>query len=373
MFEIIRNVGRHKARTGLTVFGIVIGIFAVTVMGSMTEYFNQLIDNGIKLAGTAITVSPKGGLYSVITESDMKRIGRVPGVKAVVPLVSARLEPGGSIQFGPPEQVTGEPPDLASLVNPPVTRGRWLQRGDSYEAVIGVKIAKKRNLDIGSTLNWREHDFTVVGIMRQTETVPDTTVVIPIDIERHILKQPSLIAGVYAVPQDPEPVAANALARRIQSEVDTVKVQTLEEQLDQIRQGLVVFNVIMLGGAIVAAVVGGLAVINTMIMSVNERTREIGLKKAIGASDGDIVKEYLTEAALIGLIGGLTGLGLGTGFANLLNSATAASLGGTEIFTVTPRLALVAVGFATILGMAAGVYPAWNAARLNPVVALREE
>jgi putative ABC transport system permease protein len=155
--------------------------------------------------------------------------------------------------------------------------------------------------------------------------------------------------------------------------VDTVQVQTLEQQLDQIRQSLVVFNVIMLGGAIIAAIVGGLAVINTMVMSVNERTREIGLKKAIGASDGDIVKEFLTEAALIGLIGGLAGLALGTGFANLLNTATAASLGGTEIFDVTPRLALVAVGFATILGTGAGLYPAWNAARLNPVEALREE
>lgn len=373
MFEILRNITRHKARTSLTVFGIVIGIFAVTVMGSMTEYFNQLIDNGIKLAGTAITISPKGGLYSVITASDVKRIERVPGVKAVVPLVSARLEPGGSIQFGPPEQVVGEPPDLAYYVNPPVTQGRWLQRGDTYQAVIGVKIANKRNLNIGSTLTWREHDFTVVGIMRQTETVPDTMVIVPIDIERHILKQPNLIASVYAVPQDGSRAASDALALRIQADVDTVKVQTLEEQLDQIRQGLVVFNVIMLGGAIVAAVVGGLAVINTMIMSVNERTREIGLKKAIGATDGDIVREFLTEAALIGLIGGLAGLALGTGFSNLLNTVTAESLGGTEIFTVTPRLALIAVGFATVLGMGAGLYPAWNAARLNPVEALREE
>lgn len=373
MFEILRNILRHKARTGLTVFGIMIGIFAVTVMGSMTEYFNQLIDNGIKLAGTAITISPKGGLHSVITESDVRRIERVPGIKAVVPLVGARLDPGVGIQVGPPEQVLGEPPELASYVNPPVTRGRWLQRGDTYQAVIGVKIAGKRNLDLGSTLAWRDHDFTVVGIMKQTETTPDTSVVIPIDIERHILKQPNLIAGVYVVPQQETIVASNALARSIKAQVDTVNVQTVEENLDQIRQSLVVFNVVMLGGAIVAAIVGGLAVINTMIMSVNERTREIGLKKAIGASDGDIIREFLTEAAIIGLFGGLVGMALGTGFANLLNSATAQSLGGTEIFTVTPRLAAVAVAFATILGTGAGLYPAWNAARLNPVQALREE
>jgi putative ABC transport system permease protein len=373
MLEILRNLTRHKARTALTVFGIVIGIFAVTVMGSMTEYFNELIDNGIKLAGTAITIAAKDQLHPKITEGDLRRIERVAGVKVVVPLVSARLEPGGSVQFGPPDSVIGEPPDTAHYVNPSVTRGRWLQRGDSYAAVIGVKIAQRRNLDVGSTLTWREHDFTVVGIMRPTETVPDTEVIIPIDTERRILKQPDLIAAAYAVPQNETRAASDALAKRIQAEVDTVKVQTLQEQLDQVRQQLAVFNAILLSGAIISAIVGGLAVINTMIMSVNERTREIGLKKAIGATDGEIVREYMLEAAVLGLLGGLLGLGLGTGMANLLNASTAQALGGTEIFRVTPRLAVVAVGFAVFLGTGAGLYPAWNAARLDPVQALREE
>jgi putative ABC transport system permease protein len=153
--------------------------------------------------------------------------------------------------------------------------------------------------------------------------------------------------------------------------VDTVSVTTPEDAINQARQGLAIFNAILLGGAFLAVIVGGLAVVNTMIMSVSERTQEIGLKKAIGATDGDIIKEYVTEATLIGVFGGLIGIVLGTGLANLLNSTLSQALGGTDIFTVTPRLAAIALVFAVFLGAGAGLLPAWNAARLDPVKALR--
>jgi putative ABC transport system permease protein len=91
----------------------------------------------------------------------------------------------------------------------------------------------------------------------------------------------------------------------------------------------------------------------------------------VGASDREIVFEYLVEAGVIGLLGGVIGLLLGWGLASLLNAATSVALGGTAIFSVTPRLALVALGFALGLGAFAGLYPAWNAARLDPVKALR--
>jgi putative ABC transport system permease protein len=373
MFEILRNMSRRRVRTGLTLFGIVIGIFALTVMGSMSEYFNTLLDNAITQAGTNIGISTKGGFQSQLTESQMRRIERVPGVRAVIPSVFDTLGELGAVQFGTPDLVVGEPPEFVQFDLPAVTlkRGRWLQRGDTYHAVIGSKIASKKKLDLGGTIQWRDHDFTVVGIMNETQTSPDVMVIVPLDIARRLLKQPTLISSMSVVPQDPREV--NALAKRIQAAVDEVKVQTPQDAVDQVRQGLVVFNVILLSGAVLAVVVGGLAVINTMIMSVNERTREIGLKKAIGASDGEIVKEYVMEAAVIGLFGGLIGIGLGTLMANLLNTSVAQALGGTEIFTVTPRLAVIALTFAVVLGAGAGLYPAWNAARLDPVKALRSE
>lgn len=374
MFEILRNMSRRKVRTGLTIFGIVVGIFAVTVMGSMVEYFNILIDNAIKSAGQAIIVTPKGGFRATLSAADQGRIERVPGVKQVVPQVTSFLDSLEAVNFGPPNQVIGIPPEDALVLfsNDDLSQGHWLQRGDTYQAIIGWNIAKKKKLGIGGTLTWREKDFRVIGILKETQTAPDGWVIMPMDIVQKTIKRPDLISQMSVIPENPKG-DAEALAKQIQDVVSNVNVQTLKQQLDAVQQGLAIFNAILLSSAVLAAIIGGLAVVNTMIMSVSERTPEIGLKKAIGASEGNILREFLFEAAVIGLLGGAFGFLLGWGVAGLLNLSASQSLGGTEIFQVTPRLAVIAIGFAIFLGVAAGIVPAWSASRLDPVVALREE
>jgi putative ABC transport system permease protein len=132
-----------------------------------------------------------------------------------------------------------------------------------------------------------------------------------------------------------------------------------------------IFNAIIIGVAAISLIVGGLSVINTMAMSVAERTREIGIKRAIGGSRTRIVRELVAEAGVIGLIGGLLGLALGAVVVLLANEAGRS--GGTVLFDLTFGTAAFAVGFSTILGMVAGIIPAWSAARLDPVSALRYE
>jgi len=373
MLEILRNMMRRKVRTGLTVFGIVVGIFAVTVMGSMTEYFNVLIANARAGAGESIIVTPKGGFRATLSDADRRRIERVPGVKSIVPEVTTFLDSLSGVSFGPPDQVMGIPPDDALVLfsNDDLSAGRWIQRGDTYQAVIGYNIAKKKKLGLGGVLTWREKDFQVIGILKETQTAPDGWVIVPMDIVQRTLKRPDLITQMNVIPENAG--EANALVARIKDAVENINVQTLDEQLDAIEQALAVFNAILLSSAVLAAIIGGLAVVNTMIMSVSERTPEVGLKKAIGATEGNIISEFLLEAAMIGLLGGAIGFLLGWGMAGLLNLSAAQALGGAEIFKVTPRLAAIAIGFAVILGVVAGLLPAWNAARLDPVVALREE
>lgn len=373
--EVLRNLGRHKLRTGLTTFGIIIGIFALTVMGSMTEYFNTMLDNALDYGGSSIgvTANTREGAKP-LSASTVRRLRRLPGVREVIPTLVDTLEKMESgVQFGPPDMIYALPPELSATDFAPLTlrQGRWLQRGDTYQAVIGHKIAHHRSLGVGDAIEWREEAFTVVGIMEETGTMPDQMCVVPLDIARRILKLPSVIMSIDVLPADP--AQAEALSELIEDKVGGVEATSLKENIAQIKQQLAVFNVIMLSGALMAAVVGGLAVINTMIMSVNERTREIGVKKAVGATDLDIVKEYLVEAAVIGVLGGVLGLASGVGMARLLNLSAAQSLGGTEIFTVTPRLAMLALLFAVGLGSFGGLYPAWRAARLDPVEALRAE
>lgn len=373
MIEILRNMGRRKLRTGLTIFGIVVGIFAITVMGSMVEYFNLLIDNGREGASEAILVTPKGGIRATLSDADVRRIERVPGVQAAVPTVSTFFDGLGTVSFGPPSQVYGVPPEQIPLLwsQDDLEAGRFPQRGDTYQVVIGTTIAKNEKLGLGSTLNWRDKDFQVIGLLKETQTAPDGWLIAPMDIVQKVIKRPGLITQINVIPEDKSQAAA--LTARIKDQVENVNVQTLEEQLDQIEQGLGVFNAILLSSAVLAAIIGGLAVVNTMIMSVSERTPEIGLKKAIGATNGDIVGEFLLEAAVIGLLGGVIGFLLGWGMAGLLNLLATSALGGAEIFKVTLRLAAIAIGFAVALGVGAGLLPAWGASRLDPVIALREE
>ena len=121
--------------------------------------------------------------------------------------------------------------------------------------------------------------------------------------------------------------------------------------------------------AMIAVIVGGLSVINTMVMTVSERVREIGIKKAVGAPTGAILREFVIEATLLGAIGGIVGLSAGALLVVVLNSQTAGS--GTTVFLLTPMLLLRSFLFATVLGALAGIYPALRAARLDPVTALR--
>ena len=378
MEEILRNATRRKMRTGLTVLGIVVGVFALTVMGGMSEYFNVMLDSADKFAGGTISVGPiDRSIEKRPNESTVRAIERIQGVRLVIRVLSDVLSDNMTeVQFGPPDMILATQPEYATfmLKGVNVKQGRWLQASDTYKynAVIGSRIATTKKITLGDAIEWRKKKFTVVGILELTNTIPDQYVVIPFDVARKEMKlPPETVGGIAVVPKDgadPEEVA-----KRINKEIPTLKATSPKQMINDIRQGLLVFNVIMMSGALLAAIVGGLSVINTMIMSVNERTKEIGIKKAIGASNKDIVLEYLSEATVIGFVGGIIGLSLGYAMALMLNAAASPALGGTELWKITPRLAVSVVLFATILGAGAGLYPAWNASRLDPVKALRAE
>ncbi|MEM2696193.1 MAG: ABC transporter permease [Thermoproteota archaeon] len=374
MREILLNLLRRKVRVSLTIFGIAIGIFALTVMGSMAEYFNLMVERALRLSGNSISVSPReSGFMPTFGESTIRRLKRIEGVKEVIPIVYDSLgEINEGALLGITDMVLGVPPEQSMLVMEPIAleKGRWLEKGDDYQAVIGHKIAVRKKLGLGDKIVWKKKKFTVVGIMERTETPSDQIVIVPIETARRLMKQTGVAHSAAVIPVDPS--QGDALADRINREISEVRATPPKESLKNVYQSLIIFNAIMLSGAVLAIVVGGLSVINTMIMSVHERTREIGLKKAVGAEDLDILAEYVLEAAIIGLLGGVIGLTLGWAMANILNKTVAGAVGG-EIFVMTPRLALGALVFAILLGILGGLYPAWKAARLDPVIALRSE
>ena len=161
------------------------------------------------------------------------------------------------------------------------------------------------------------------------------------------------------------------IAVRINSQVTGVKATKPSETVNAFKSGGAIFTAITTAAALLALIIGGLSVVNTMFMAVAERVREIGLKKAVGATTYNVMSEFLLEATLIGLVGGLIGYGIGAAITIIVNGTTPP--GQSTLFLLTPALTIFAIGFATLLGAVAGVLPAWRAARLDPVIALRNE
>jgi putative ABC transport system permease protein len=385
MTEAIRNIGRRKLRTGLTILGIVIGVFALTVMGALAEKLNVLVDGGDEYFRTRIFVfeeDARSGFqasYRPISRDLVDQISEVDGVKRATPVLQILYDPENTGGFDFPPLLTGIDP--ASWYDPsielPVDAGRLLEDGERSVTMIGADIAERYDARVGDTLTIRGREFEVIGVLERTLTFPDKIAYVPLRDAQEIFvdeapdsleyRTDELATQIEVFPD--ELAEAEAVADRITDDIGGIRTFTPAEVEDQIGQFTVVFNLIIIGASVIAVIVGGLSVINTMVMTVSERVREIGIKKAVGARTGAILREFLAEATLLGAIGGVIGLSAGALLVAVLNAQTAGT--GTSVFLLTPGLLLRSFAFATVLGTLAGIYPALRAARLDPVRALR--
>ncbi|MFW6113756.1 MAG: ABC transporter permease [Actinomycetota bacterium] len=376
---VLRNMWRRKARTILTVLGIVIGIMTLTVLGAMAARMNQQAKGAVEWFGDNINVySEGGGIFGgggYFERNKVEEIEAVPGVEDTNAALTFGLE--NRQGFGFPEMVHGT--DLSKscqrLECLKLAEGRLIREGDSGEVVLGSTIANELGAEVGEEVELDGTPFEVVGIFEVTLTSPDAMAFMSLDDAQDLLRASypvfdigDVVDSIY-VYADPG-VDDETLAERIEERVEGMDAVTPVEMESRISSFTVIFNAIVLGVGLIALIVGGLSIINTMIMSVSERTREIGLKKAIGADTRSILGEILLEAAAIGMSGGFMGMGLGVVLVAVLNGLTSSQ--GVTIFSLTPAVIVGPVIFATVLGALAGLIPALRAARLNPVKALRE-
>lgn len=377
--DILRGLMRQKGRSFLTISGIFVGILGLTVLGAMVERINTMLDITAKFFATQIMVMPKrsagpfgGGFFTV---QQLDQIRGVAGVKDVVPRINLLLELGNGFTF-----TLGLPPmiqavDLNGAHNEwqglKVRHGEMLSSDHEQGTVLGADLAQRLGAGVGDMITLNGHFFQVKGILEKTLSGPDNMALINIADGRRLLGGENLDLATSAAVIWDEGVDPEELSARLQRELEDVLVMspgTAQEVLDQ---ATLVINLIILGAAGVALIVGGLAVINTMMMSVSERTREIGIKMAVGAPPLAIVGEFLAESAAMGFMGGLLGIGTGGLLVRMANGLTGQR--GVEIFYLSWRLVAAALLFAVVIGVLAGIYPAYRAAQLSCVQALRRE
>jgi putative ABC transport system permease protein len=337
-----------------------------------------MVQVSLEDARNTVTVQPKYSLGApgsgTISLDSQNRIKEMPEVDKVIPWVVTAL--GGrddSEDQAGFSGLAGFPPEETAqrFKNIELESGSYLEGGDTVAILVGHAVAQKYDLHVGDIVNFRNVNFYVKGIFKPYEGLfANGSVVAPLETVRRIALLPPQAVVLNIIPK--ENTDTEVLANRINEELSDVKALSPKKSEEQANRNLLIFRAMVLGLAVISLVVGGVATTNTMVMAISERTREIGLKKALGAPDWAILFEYVTEATVIGFIAGVFGLVVGIIATIGLNKLTSSQF-GLEIFRITIRLGLFAVVFSVCLGAIAGFFPALRAALLNPVKALRTQ
>ncbi|PIO03510.1 hypothetical protein COT48_04500 [Candidatus Woesearchaeota archaeon CG08_land_8_20_14_0_20_47_9] len=396
-----RNITKKRLRSWLTMMGIFVGIAAVVALISIGQGFQRTINEEFEKVGTnRITVQPGsafGGtpgssmLSAKLYDRDVRIVRRVSGVEYALGMfiTNAKLEFKDEVKYG---MVMCTPTDAESLKAIrsisflDIETGRELRGGDNYVAVAGYRFGTDyfdKPVKAGDKLYINGKRFEVVGVQKKAGTgVHDLIIRIPMHLCDGMFnrsEEVSMISILVRQGLDP-PGVADAISEELRQDHGRKKgeedftVQTAQQILNSFNAIIGVVQAVLVGIAAISLLVGGIGIMNTMYTAVLERTKEIGIMKAVGARNSDIMKLFLFESGLLGITGGIIGVVLGFGISKAIEFAITMALGDSLLRAYFPwQLIMGALAFAFVVGAASGTLPALQAASLKPVDALRYE
>jgi len=397
VFESIKN---RKMRSWLTMIGIFIGIAAIVSLVSLGEGLQKSITDEFSAMGTdKIFVQLKSEMampgstttLMELTEDDAEVVNAVKGVDSISTWImkNVKIEFNNQVRFFYAFSIptTDEGKKLFDeMMNYDIEGGRGLRNEDKFKVVLGIAYIKDNvftpNVKVGDKIKLNDMDFKVVGYYERIgNTGDDQNIIVSEDTMRDIFEVEDRVDYIIAKVAKGE--KSSVVAERIEKDLrdyrnidegkEDFTVQTYEQLIESFQTILNIVQAVLIGIAAISLIVGGVGIMNTMYTAVLERTQEIGIMKAIGARNSDVLKLFLIEAGSLGMVGGAIGVTIGYGLGKLVEFIAAVS-GNTIFQAYFPWYLMIgALAFSFGVGALSGLLPAIQASRKNPVDALRYE
>jgi putative ABC transport system permease protein len=378
------SVWSNKMRSFLTMLGIIIGISSVIILVGMGEGTKKQVTEQIEKLGTnLITVNLMGNKNTSISDEELAELKTKPGIKEIAPSIS---QGNVNIKAGTKSTTTtleASTPNYETIRKISVSTGRFIAQRDIDNRfnvlVIGSETADNlfgTSNVTGKTMYVNGIEFTIIGVLKSEGTSSsgssDDRIILPISTAQRLLKT-STIKTFYIEAESKDKVS-EAMAyltlfmnKKFDSNTQSYRVMNQTTLLETANATTESMTTMLSGIAAISLLVGGIGIMNIMLVSVIERTREIGIRKAIGAKRGIILSQFLIEASTISSLGGIIGVLIG-----YLGAYLGPKYFGTTI-VISGNIVAAAFAFSMIVGVVFGIYPANKASKLNPIDALRFE